>query len=137
MAILSEAAIEEIGDIFFKAGIVETQASEVTYLNGTHSDKFAFFNTEAGYGAHITATPEDNVEIRLLDVAPDEWDGIAGWDLVHLFINKEGDGTRILRMRTEGTFTVKLDLSGVDLLKLIRSQYPEELSWLNKLNLGE
>lgn len=135
MSILNINALDELSQMFFEAEVRDISSSESHLFNGISVESFTFFLPEAGYGASIR-TKDGGFEVRLLDVTPDKWDGVAGWDLVHLSVNAQGHGTRICRMQSDGTFTVEAGMTGSGLIQLMRNQYPEELSSLSKLNRG-
>lgn len=127
MGILNANAIEKAHRLIFEAGVVDSSLMESRLLCGHRRSSLGFFLPSSGYGAYISTCYDDGFEVILLDVPLVKWDGVASWNLTHLSINQHGNGSRMLRGKVEGEFTVENGIGAIELLKILINQYPSEI----------
>lgn len=136
MNILTSNTLGELHNMFFTAALGETGAGELLNFNGEYKERMSFFLPSQKYGANIHINPDGGVDVRLLNEPLAGWSGRASWDLVHLTISPSGKGVRIFHGEEDGTFLVLETLDAKGLIKLLVTQYPEELHYLTKLING-
>lgn len=136
MNILTPNALGELHNMFLNAAMREVGAGESLNPNGECKDHMSFFLPSQKYGANIRINPDGGVDVRLLNEPLAGWSGRASWDLVHLTISPSGKGVRIFHGEEDGTFLVLETLDAKGLIKLLVTQYPEELHYLTKLING-